>query len=127
MEFMPLILNFSAVNIQLIHQVLHQVHLESLCALSCVVNYKARYLCWSILAYQLPCHQLACKAHYANFNRSYLVASRTFLNIAIGLFDLLCKSVVYDLSRIVLMGIRALHAKPDDHIHQRRMNSYAMI
>jgi hypothetical protein len=64
---------------------------------------------------------------YTTFNRSYLVASRAYLNIAIGFFDLFHKSAVCGISRILLMGIKALYTNPSDLIDQFQIHSYAAI
>jgi hypothetical protein len=51
MKFISLILCFSAVEFQLVHQVLRPVHLKALRTLPCEVNYKTDNLGMVVLSY----------------------------------------------------------------------------
>jgi hypothetical protein len=90
-------------------QVLRKIHLKSFCALPYEVDYETSDLGGSILSHQLSCDQLEGEAHCVALDRRYLVASHVLLDISVGVFNLLRKSVIHGFSQIKISWVRALH------------------
>jgi len=63
MEFIPLIVRFTSVFLELVDEVTHPVHFHTLYALSYKVYYEPSDLCQTVLSDDLARYKLASEAH----------------------------------------------------------------
>jgi len=97
MEFIPLILGFAIVFLELVDELKHPVHLHNLYALPSEVHYEPSNLCWMVISDDLANCKLEIKAHCSILDRGYLVASLSFFYITIILLYVLCQGVIRSL------------------------------
>jgi hypothetical protein len=94
MEFIPLILCFAAVFLELVDEVTFPVHLHPLHALPNEVYYQPGDLCRTVLSEEISIYNLVSEAHFAILDRGYLVASLSLLYITIILLYALCQEAI---------------------------------
>jgi hypothetical protein len=95
MEFIPLILRFATIFLELFDEVTRSVHLHPLHALSCEVYYESSDLCQTILSNELASYKMASEVHCAILDRGYLVVSLSLFYIAIILLYVLCHRAIW--------------------------------
>jgi hypothetical protein len=94
MKLISLILRFAEVLLQLVDKVARPVHLHSFYTLPCKVYYELCNLSRTVLSEELANYKMTNEAHYAILDGGYLVASLSFLYIAIIFFNALCQGVI---------------------------------
>jgi hypothetical protein len=94
MEFIPLILHFATVFLELVDEVARLVHLHPLHALPSEVHYEPSDLFRMVLSDEISIYKLASEAHYAILDRGYLVASLSLFYISIILLYASCQRAI---------------------------------
>jgi hypothetical protein len=85
-----MILHFTIVFLELIGEVTHPDHLDTLHSLPRKVHYEPSDLCWMVLSDKISNYKLEIEAHYAILDRGYPLASLSLFYIAIILLYALC-------------------------------------
>jgi hypothetical protein len=126
-ELISLILSFATVFLNLIDDVTHPIHLDSLHTFSCEVHHEPSDLCGEILSYDIAIYDLESEVHCAILDRSYLVASLFLFDFAISLLDALCQGAILGLPWVKLLRVGSLHAQSCNQVDQLQIHSNTSI